>query len=198
MPGRQSGSGIRPGGGGGTPVSSLPLFSFGRVVSSVDPRLVPGVGGWGTSNHAKGCRVVIPVSGVLKGFSILVGTASGNCEGFILDTAATTRNRLWSSGSVAMAGVNAWQALGDPNITVTAGQHVDFCITVDNTSGTVGRTAIISNMGILPAAFPAQAPAGGANNLVWDAAQTIPVGTTVLESGMAGTSICVAVACYIV
>lgn len=177
-----------------TSVASFPLAA---IVQTVDCRVVPGISAYGVANHAKGVRVIIPKTGTLKGFTIWVGTASGNCEGFILDTTATTRNVLWASGSVVVTGASSLQTLGDPNISVTAGQHIDLALTIDNITATVARAATITNLHTMPAGFPVQAPGGGKNQFVWDIAQTIPIGSTVTEASFAGTSICPHITAYV-
>jgi hypothetical protein len=192
---------ISPGsGGGGTSgitLAQLPTFPFANVVSTVNPLIVPGLQAFSIANHARGFRVVIPKAGTLKGFSIVVGGASGNCEGFILDDTPTTRQVKWSSGTKVVTGSNAWQNLGDPNVVVTAGQHLDFCLTCDNVTATFGRVSMIQNMSLLPAAYPLQSPNGAVNALGWDGAQTIPIGGTFAESSMGTVSNVLCIVCYL-
>lgn len=199
MPQRRSGSGIVPGGGGGgLNVAQVPSFPNGSIVSTVDTRVVPGTSVYSVANHMKGVRVIIPKTGTLKGFSVWVTTASGNCEGAVIDTTVTTRNVLWSSGSVVVAGASVWQTIGDPNISVTIGQQLDLAFTIDNITASIARAASIASLHTLPAAFPVQASGGAANKMNWDAAQTIPIGSTIAEASLVGTSIVPLIIAYIV
>lgn len=119
-----------------------------------------------TSGVIYGCRVIVPKTGILHDLAVYHGTSSGNHRAGIYDTgdsSAGNRSSLYDSGSVAMNGTaGVWQVLGDPSLRVVRGQHLDFVVTVDNATATIGRkSTTTSTQQALPTSFiPA---AGGAS-----------------------------------
>ena len=145
-----------------------------------------GIAALPAANRAQGFRVIVPVTGTLNQVHIYVGVSSGNIDVGILDTTATTRNRLWNSGSIACPAANGWRKIGDPGLSVSAGDHLDFYLNADNTTATFMRglslqTAAAVTVPIL--ALPS--PLGGAAILAWQGpAATFPLGTTLAEASM--------------
>lgn len=95
-----------------------------------------------TVNQGRFHRVIVPEDGTLHDLSIFVGSGPGNIIGCIYDCGMITsgvRTLLYSTGSVAVSGSIAWQILGDPNLPVTAGQHLDFGFIGDNVGSGFGR-----------------------------------------------------------
>lgn len=139
--------------------------------------------GPGTSNMW-GSRVLIPYTGTLHDLSVFIGTSSGNIDIGILDTTATTRNRLYHSGSTASPGTG-WRIIGDPALSVTAGDMVDFCITCDNNTITIGFVGINAAAAqTLPTNF-ILSPLGGAPKMSWLATSNATVPATIAESSLA-------------
>jgi len=101
----------------------------------------------------------VPVTGVLHDVAIYVQTSSGNVSATVWDVGAAgaTRNRLWSSGSVA-CGAQGWQVVGDPSLSVTAGQLVALGIGCDNITATFGTIASLRSgpAANIPAAFASE------------------------------------------
>lgn len=123
------------------------------LVAPGDPRIVDGVSAQ-AANRLTVCRVIVPVTGTLVDFRVFCGGVGNNVIGAVFDTgdsAAGSRTRLWSSGSVAA--VTGWLDLGDPNLAVTAGQQLDLGLITDGNTATFGRMAIPSGLADLPAGF---------------------------------------------
>src|SRR5207248_5975874 len=158
---RRAHAGIHPGGQGMTltPTTSRSGSSIGgdfalpNLASSSDPRLVAGAVAPG-ANNALGARTVIPSSGVLHDLAVYVNVQSGNLDVGVYDT-ASPRNRLYHSGSVACPAAGAWQIVGDPALSVVAGQQYDFLCGVDNGTVQLGRgVSMVANATAqLPAAY---------------------------------------------
>lgn len=150
-----------------------------------------GVGAMTAASRAQGHRVIVPKSGTLNELNIYVGTSSGNIEVGIMDTTVTTRNQLWTSGSIACPAANGWRKIGDPGIAVSEGDHIDFYVNADNTTATFGRITGIATA--TAAAFPTGtvvSPLGGKPTLVWQGpAATFPLGTTLAETSMGFSSL---------
>lgn len=145
-------------------------------------------GALAASGHCYGCRYVVPKTGTLHDLAIYVGTSSGNIEVGILDTTATTRNRLYTTGSIAAPAGNSWRVVGDPALSVTQGDHIDLYMSADNTTVTVMRTQTGGPVGFTP--LPANflvSPLGGAPNYFWDFTGS-SIGSTVAESSLAAAA----------
>lgn len=109
--------------------------------------------GTNTINRGVFCRVVIPEDGVLHGFSIYGAGAFGNVIGFVYDVGEqtpTVRTLLWQSAVQAPLTLQ-WVVLGDPNLQVVAGQHLDFGFVSDQGAVGFARVTSLSNLEILPA-----------------------------------------------
>jgi hypothetical protein len=159
------------------------------LITTVDPKLATGVAAMSSANQARGARVIVPRTGTLHDIAIWIGTASGNIDLAVYDTTATTRNRLWSSGSVACPTAAVWAIVGDPAISVTAGQQLDFVLAIDNTTATFARVGAGGNWIDLPTAFHV-ADGGGKPTLSWVRGTSFPLATTLAESGLGvGTTI---------
>lgn len=151
-------------------------------VAPCDPRLAINNSLTLGANVGAGCRVVIPTTGTLHNLTIYIAASAGNLDIAVYDTAATTRNRLYSSGSVASPGTG-WRTIGDPALAVTAGQQVDLCIAMSSGSCTIGRNnvTIADPITHLPTGFFA-ASGGGAPYLDWQRLTSLPWPSTILES----------------
>lgn len=108
------------------------------IVTPVDPRLYNDNGGSLAANNGQLHRCVCPVAGTIQEVAIYVVTQAGNVDVGIYDCAAT-RNRLWSSGSVACPASGSWQTIGTANLVVTAGQLIELAYAVDNISTALVR-----------------------------------------------------------
>ena len=109
------------------------------------------------ANWALAHRCVAPRSGTLSAIAVYQGTVSGNIDVGVYSISADARTRLWSLGSTAMAGANQWKTLGNPGLTVVEGDLLDFIVSVDNGTATIGRVLNIYNaiqVQQLPSGFP--------------------------------------------
>lgn len=156
-------------------------------VAPFHPSLFSGVANVGNANGGKGVRLVVPKTGQLRDFYVWVGTSSGNVCGGVYDTQAT-RQRLWSSGSIACPAGNSWGLIGDPNVAVNAGDQLDFWLAADNTTATFGRMfPVHANTSTLPAGFW---PGSGASPKINGQANGIfPLPTTIAEASIAGSNL---------
>lgn len=159
-----------------------------NVVAAFDPRLINSAAVAG-ANSVLAHRVTIPYSGILRDFTIYIGFSAGNVDGGIYDTSLTTRNKLWTSGSVAAGTASSWQTLGDPQLPVQAGDQVDFCVATDSATCTFGKlTTGLPATSVLPASFW-PSPLGGNNKIAWTKTASFPLPTTFTEgAGMAVAS----------
>jgi len=96
----------------------------------------------GTAFRAFFQRVIIPKTGTLHDLAIFNGsTVAGNHNVAVYDTGDASAGHytpLWSSGSVAATGTNSWQVVGDPALSVTAGQQLLLSFMNDSTTTTFG------------------------------------------------------------
>lgn len=117
-------------------------------------------------------RVIIPYSGTLGAVHIAPSVSNGNVEIVILDDTVTTRNRLWTSGSVACPAINVWSAsLANPALAVVAGQHVDIGVGTDSATAACYRyiNMPLNALIALPSGILV-APGGAAGNISWQVA----------------------------
>lgn len=140
-----------------------------------------------SANGIFGVRAIMPKTGVLHDLAVYVGVQSGNVCAAVLDTTVTTRNRLYTSGSIACPAVG-WQIIGDPALQVNVGDHLDFVFGADNATASFARciTAANAAAGPLPAGFLVS-PLGGSSLLAWSKSGAYPPAATVVESTIAGT-----------
>lgn len=152
---------------------------------------VPGFTVWNqapgalnAAGHCYGSRCIVPKSGTLHDLAIVVGTASGNIEVGVLDTTATTRNRLYTTGTIACPTGTGWHIVGDPALSVTAGDHLDLYMSVDNVTATFSRHSSLGTTGeaTLPANFLVS-PLGGSPIIMWDFTGG-SIGTTTAETNL--------------
>lgn len=166
-----------------------------NVVAPYNPQLI-SVAAALVANVMVWTRVTIPYSGVLHDISVPIGTHSGNCILGIFDTSATTRNQLYTSGSVAPGSDNTWYtAPTDPALTVSAGDELDFALVADNATMTFGRcaTLVAAALSQMPTGFW-PSPLGGSNRIYASKAASFPLPATVSEATLATAS---AVPCII-
>lgn len=129
------------------------------VAAPFSPANLASVAVIGAANRGRFCRVIVPKTGTLMDLSVFIGTSSGNIDGGVYDT-QSTRNRLWSTGSIASPGTG-WRNLGDPNLAVVEGQSLDFGVAADNNTVTFGRQLLAAaTASALPAGYW---PGDGAN-----------------------------------
>jgi hypothetical protein len=114
------------------------------------------VSGVGTANNHVGVVCRVPVTGTLHDVMVGIGTQSGNIAASIYDVASggTTRNRLWSSGSIACPAAG-WAIVGNPALAVTAGQLLTLAVGADNSTVTFARYNNLSSGALaeIPAAY---------------------------------------------
>lgn len=146
-----------------------------------------------SANDARGVRCIALKSGYVTQVGFYVGVSSGNVDMGIYNTAATTRARLWSSGTTACGTVNTWQIFTVTNgaVPVTEGDHFDVAMAVDNGTVSVGRLAAPTNAGVQLMTAPLlQSQTGaGANKLSWSIATSFPLPATLTESALVTSSV---------
>jgi hypothetical protein len=171
---------ISPGGGAaGTFAPQLP-----NLVAPFDPRLANTVAAPG-ANIAWGCRVTIPKAGTLTDLAIYIGTSSGNADVGVYDATAATRNRLFSTGSIACPAGVQWTIVGNPNLAVAQGDQLDFAVVFDNATATVLRfQGAQSAQTQLPTGFW-PAALGGTPRLSWSKTTAFPLPATTTEATIA-------------
>ena len=156
------------------------------LVAPWDPRMANSLANIGGVNTARGVRVTIPRSGTLVDLAVFVGTSSGNIDVGVYSTAAT-RARLYSTGSIACPAAGAWAVVGDPNITVYAGQQLDLFLAADNTTATFARfLGAHADQPALPTDF--WASDGAAPKLSFQATSVLPLPATIAEASVASTN----------
>lgn len=124
-----------------------------------------------TANQAYFARAIIPVSGNLRDLYLYIGATGGNMKGLIFDdgtASAGNRTRLWLGSEVAVS-ATGWLNLGDPNLAVLAGQHIELgFIASSSTANQITRYLnAATNGGVqLPSASFMPAPGGAPPKLV--------------------------------
>lgn len=145
-----------------------------------------------SANDARGVRCIATRSGLVSAVGFYVGVSSGNCDMGIYDVAATTRNRLWSSGTTAVGTVNTWQifTVTAGLVRVNEGDHFDVAMAVDNGTVSVGRLAAPTNAGVqlMTAPFLQAQTGAGASKLAWSIATSFPLPATFTETALVTTS----------
>jgi hypothetical protein len=169
-------------------IMAAQMCLLGNVIAPVHPHLIAASTSL-TANDARGMRMVMPRSGTLKDFAIWIATTSGNVDVGIYDTVSGTAGKLWSSTSTACGTVNTWQVVGDPNLAVTRGQHVDFVIGCDNATAAFGRVPPPVNPLLiqLPTNFM-PSPQGALPKFAWRASASFPLPTSFTEAAKTITS----------
>lgn len=153
------------------------------VVAAVDPRTCPGAGQMDTANEARAARVIVPITGVLTDIAVYFTDSFGNIDVFVTDDSPTTRARLWSTGSLVCPAANSWQIVGNPGISVVAGEQLEFGMACSSVSAK--WAAMFSGAWArLPVSF---APSLPAPILGWSLPAALPFPTTVTEASMVDT-----------
>jgi hypothetical protein len=136
-----------------------------------------------SANQCVGARLIVPRSGTLRDLSVFIEQSSGNIEAGILNVAATTRTRLYTTGSIPSPGTN-WRTLGDPQLAVNRGDHLDVYLGVNNAVARFPISVVAADpiMPLLPSGF-FPAPLGGQPALAWSA-NVFPMGATLAEASM--------------
>lgn len=125
---------------------------YPHLVAPVDPRTVENGQAFSAINNVRGVRAVMPAAGVLMDLHVAVLSASGNAKGGVYDAgqaAAGVRTKLWEGASTPLGGTG-YVKLGDPGISVVAGQHVDLAVQLDNTTATILRAIQATQAQLLP------------------------------------------------
>ena len=153
------------------------------LVSPYDPRLVVGTSTI-TANSARGVRVVIPKTGTLRDIAVYQGATSGNISVAIY-TADEPRSRVYTTGAIASPAANGWRIIGDPMLSVVAGEQYDFAWSADNATAAIGRVALVPNTAIkdLPAGFLSGVTESP--RLFWQGATLHPLPTSIAEADIA-------------
>lgn len=144
------------------------------------------------ANVAWACRVVIPRTGTLNNLSVLIFTSGGNIDVGVYDTAATTRNLLYHTGTIASPGTG-WRNVGNPGLSVTVNDVYDFVVVGSSASFAIGRGGSPSTVAYtLPTGF---LPGGGGTPWTgWDST----LGGTLLPATLAESSMNPQAACSII
>jgi hypothetical protein len=121
----------------------------------------------------RGVRVVIPRSGTLVDLHALL-FSGGTIRGAVYDTAPTTRTLLWVAAATSTAS-SGWFKLGDPNLTVHAGQALDLAFCADNLLSYARTASTVPLALTLPMAFAGAE--GGLPNLAWQTINATPPAT---------------------
>lgn len=116
---------------------------FPKIAWTIPPQLAYTVSTIGT-NGAIGGRVVWPETGIINALGVFVRVQSGNLDIGVYDTSATTRNRLVSTGSTAVAAANTYQTIA-VNLPVTAGVSADLMLGCDNGTASFATNTPIDN-----------------------------------------------------
>ena len=128
----------------------------------------------GAANMMKVNRYVVRKTGTLKDVCIYVGgtSSAGNVRAAVYDVGVATTavyTRLWDGASTGLASVaNQWINMGDPDLAVTAGDHLVIGVVFSDNTAQFGRQIILSPSMELPAGF-GPAPAGSGITPVWSA-----------------------------
>lgn len=154
------------------------------LVAAFDPRLLATTLAVFSINEARGTRVVVPRTGTLSDIAVYVGVSSGNIDVGVYDTTATTRNKLYSSGSTACPAANGWRIVATAALAVTAGDEIDLALSADNATASFGRyVSAGSGVATLPAGFW-PTPLGTSKQLQWTIASQFPLPTTLTEASL--------------
>lgn len=169
-----------------TPLPPYPTLA--NLISQYSPMLV-GAQSAAVANQMYAVRVTIPHDGVLHDLGVYITNQSGNLDLGIYDTSATTRNKLYSSGTTVVAAAGTWQTV-DPNLAVKRGDHLDFAFACDNAVAAFGRQSTTGgNQMILPTTWMAS-PLGGVSRMEWAKTVSFPLPLTVLESAFIASTTC--------
>lgn len=163
------------------------FYNTSRIVSSYSANHYVGHTGATLTNLAantlRAARVVMPFTGTLFDLSIFVGTASGNIIAGIYSTAAT-RVSQFNTGSIALAGTNAWQILAFNSTLSTSVSGNQTVGTGSNLN--VASTTGFSNTGSIVVSGNTYAyTAKGATTFTLSAGGTFVGGSTVTQAGLA-------------
>lgn len=157
---------------------------YPKVVFTIDPNDIPTQRAT-VANEAYGYRVALPETGTITHMAAYITTAgAGNFDIGIYDTTVTTRNRLRSTGAVAVGGTG-WRAVVlTSSLNVLAGDQVDFAVSFSLNTATLGAGGATSaNVLNLPSGWM-PVPLGGTPKLGWRAATSHPLPTTITEANL--------------
>ncbi len=142
------------------------------IIAPMDPRLITAAGFALAVNQGIFVRVVAPKTGIIRDLSIFITTSAGNIDVAIYDSAATTINRLYSTGAIACPATTNWAIVGDPQILVTRGQVLYLGVSCSSATTGIGRaTALTSTQAsVLPTGFWPASGATPAKVVMYDAA----------------------------
>lgn len=144
------------------------------------------------ANRARGCRVVVRKTGTLRDLMVYVSSGSVSVPGAHVDLAIystdSTRQRLWSSGSLTPIADDAWFVV-DPQIAVTAGDQLDFAFSFDAACSCAVVSFPEGQAADLPDGY--LSAAGGALPLLaWQSNGSFPLPATLAEGSLTLQAIC--------
>lgn len=149
-----------------------------KTIWTVDPRNCSQ-----QSSSSFFSRVVWPMTGTIDRLAIFcTATSATNAEMGVYDTSATTRNRLATTGAVALTA--STYAVGTISLAVVGGDSVDLGYAMSNGSGSAaGASYNNGSMPLLPSGFM-PVSLGGAPRLSYFVSGLTSLSSTILESNM--------------
>lgn len=151
------------------PALVAPVLMFGEMARPSEAAPVSLA-----ANTQRMMRCIVPRSGTLVDLSIYVSVQSGNIICGVYDTGDASpgnRTSLYNTGSIACPAAGAWAVVGQPNLSVYQGQHLDIGVMADNAVATFpGQSVTTALTSALPtnSFFPC---VGGAQpKLTWSRA----------------------------
>jgi hypothetical protein len=98
------------------------------------------------ANAAAGVRCIVPTSGLVSDMSVYLGaTVAGTRKASIYTVAGTVRTKVWTGSAVAGA-ANGWTTLGNPALSVQAGQFLDLVLASSEATTTHGIFNTATNL----------------------------------------------------
>lgn len=157
-------------GGGGGSTEYMPVPHDVLVPAMTGNLVMVSASASGAANMMKINRYVVRKTGTLKDVAIWCAGTSGNVRAAVYDVGVATTavyTRLWDGSSTA-TGANQWINMGDPDLSVTAGDHLMIGVVFSDNTATFGRQIILSGSAELPASY-GPAAAGSGITPVWSA-----------------------------
>lgn len=149
---------------------ALSPYGASKLVMPISAHVMPTAVGVFVANRMMGVRFAFPFAGTIAGIATYVAVSSGNYRMGLYDTgdaSATNRTQLAALGSTACPAVNGWRELWAPNFAVTAGQHIDIVLQLDNASASLSRLfSVQTGAYSFPTGYMA-APGGVGNKQFW-------------------------------
>jgi hypothetical protein len=140
-----------------------------------------GTAGTLTANTAyfNVCRA--PIDGVLGSALVFIGgTSSGNIDVGLYTYSGGTWTRAWSTGSIACPAASAIANVGNPAVTVRAGDMYAWALAPDNALATFPRVNGPTGAGSLPAGTSPNS----ADRLMFTKAASFPLPATATDASV--------------